>query len=294
MTEIVHYSLETILKTKFENNYEISPDIKKILDMLETQIVVPTEIYDSTPSNVRHNDKSFDRNQRGNSHMRGGRRGGYNSNSRNSSTDNLNTIMDDWNAVRNFKATDIVKAVGFEKELNEVRGLLNKLSPKNYETQKDDILEKVREIVDVEGDDSNKVNVANMIFDIASANRFMSEVYADMYVELVGEYETFGEILDGLLVKYRETINHISYADPDENYDKFCDYNKENELRKANTCFIMNLTKRDMISRKDVMDVIIELQELTLKFIDEDNRKNEVDEISENMLLFITMGNNFL
>jgi hypothetical protein len=256
---------------------------------------VPTETYDSTSSNIRRNDKGFDRNQRGNSHMKGGRRGGSNSNSRNSSSDNLNTIMDDWNAVRNFKATDIVKAVGFEKELNEVRGLLNKLSPKNYETQKDDILEKVMEIVGAGGgSESNKVKVANMIFDIASANRFMSEVYADMYVELVGEYETFGEILDGLLVKYRETINHISYADPDENYDKFCDYNKENELRKSNTCFIMNLTKRDMISRKDVMDVIIELQELTLKFIDEDNRKNEVDEISENLLLFITMGNNFL
>jgi hypothetical protein len=294
MTEIVHYSLETILKTKFDNNYEITPDIKQILNMLDSQIVVPTETYDSTSSNVRHSDKSFERNQRGNSHMRGGRRGGSNSNSRNSSNDNLNTIMDDWNAVRNFKATDRVKAVGFEKELNEVRGLLNKLSPKNYEIQKDDILEKVREIAGVEGDDSNKVKVANMIFDIASANRFMSEVYADMYVELVGEYETFGEILDGLLVKYRETMNHISYADPDENYDKFCDYNKENELRKSNTCFIMNLTKRDMISRKDVMDVIIELQELTLKFIDEDNRKNEVDEISENMLLFITMGNKFL
>ena len=207
--------------------------------------------------------------------------------------------MDDWNAVRNFKATDIVKAVGFEKELNEIRCLLNKLSPKNYESQKDEILVKVKEVVGVEDDnindkDSNKIKVANMIFDIASANRFMSEVYADMYVELVGEYETFGEILDGLLIKYRETINHISYVDPNENYDKFCDYNKENELRKANTCFIMNLTKRDMISRKDVMNVIIELQELTLKFINEDNRKNEVDEISENMLLFITMGNNFL
>jgi len=111
MTEIVHYSLETILKTKFENTYVIAPDIKKILDMLETHIVVPTETYDSTSSNVRRNDKSFDRNQRGNSHMRGGRRGGSNPNSRNSSSDNLNTIMDDWNAVRNFTATDIVKAV---------------------------------------------------------------------------------------------------------------------------------------------------------------------------------------
>ena len=95
---------------------------------------MPTETYEATPSTIRRNDKSFERNQRGNSHGRN-RRGG--SNSRNSSRDDLNTMMEDWNAVRNFKATDIVKAVGFEKELNDIRCLLNKLSAKNYETQKD-------------------------------------------------------------------------------------------------------------------------------------------------------------
>ena len=295
MTDIIHYSIDSIINYKFDNNYELNPNIKKILDMLDVQIIVPTEIYEV--SNIRRNDKSFDRNQRGNSHIKNRRSGGQNS--RNSSSDNLNTMMEDWNAIRNFKATDLVKAVGFEKELNVIRCLLNKLSAKNYETQKDEILEKVKEIIIVDDDNtndetSNKVKVANMIFDIASANRFMSELYADMYVELVGECETFGEILDGLLIKYRETMNTISYADPNENYDKFCDYNKENELRRANTAFIMNLTKRDMISRKEVINVICELQELTVKFINEDNRKNEVDEIAENMFLFYTMGNEFI
>ena len=101
MTEIIHYSIERILQTRFENNYEITPEIKQILDMLETQIIIPTENYEPTSSGIRRNDKSFERNQRGNSHMRGGRRGG--SNSRNSSHENLNTMMDDWNAVRNSK-----------------------------------------------------------------------------------------------------------------------------------------------------------------------------------------------
>jgi hypothetical protein len=295
MTDIIHYSIDSIINYKFDNNYDLNPDIKKILDMLDTQIIVPTEVYEV--SNIRRNDKSFDRNQRGNPHMKNRRGGG--SNSRNSSSENLNTMMEDWNAIRNFKATNIVKAVGFEKELNVIRCLLNKLSAKNYETQKVEILKKVKDIINVDDDNTNDettntLKVANMIFDIASANRFMSELYADMYVELVGECETFGDILEGLLKKYRETINNISYADPNEDYDKFCDYNKENELRRANTAFIMNLTKRDMISRKEVMNVICELQELTVKFINEENRKNEVDEIAENMFLFYTMGNEFI
>jgi hypothetical protein len=296
MTDIIHYSIDSIISFKFDNNnYDLNPDTKKILDMLDALIIVPTEIYEV--SNIRRNDKSFDRNQRGNPHIKNRRGGG--SNSRNSSSDNLNTMMEDWNAIRNFKATNIVKAVGFDKELNMIRCLLNKLSAKNYETHKDEILEKVKEIINVDDNNtndetSNTLKVANMIFDIASANRFMSELYADMYVELVGECETFGEILEGLLKKYRETINNISYADPNEDYDKFCDYNKENELRRANTAFIMNLTKRDMISRKEVMNVICELQELTVKFINEENRKNEVDEIAENMFLFYTMGNEFI
>jgi len=104
----------------------------------------------------------------------------------------------------------------------------------------------------------------------------------------------FGNLLDGLINKYRTTMNSISYVDPNENYDKFCDYNKENELRRASAAFIMNLTKREMISRTETLAVIEEIQLFTMKLIDEDNRKNDVEEITENMFILITMGRGFL
>ena len=286
-TIIHHHTVDSILSYKFEHQIKLDSHVSDILAFLDSQIVAPVDIPEAI--SIKRVDKSFDRTNRGGKYRKQG-------GSRNSSSDDLNTMMEDWDAMRNFKTTTIVKAVGFEKELNNIRGLLNKLSDKNYETQKNVILEKVREIVDSDNDDdtTNTIKVANMMFDIASANRFMSEIYADLYVELVGECDAFGGLLDGFLVKYRETLNTISYIDPDQDYDKFCEYNKANELRRASAAFIMNLTKRDMISRREVMSVIVELQELTLRFIQEDARKNEVDEITENVFLLVTIGRTFL
>ena len=286
-TIIHHHTIDSILSYKFTHCVKLSPQVKDIITFLESHIEVPADIPEAI--SIKRVDKSFDRTNRGGRHRKQG-------GPRNSSSDDLNSMMEDWDAMRNFKTTTIVKATGFEKELNHIRGLLNKLSDKNYDTQKDTILEKVREIVasDDETDGSNITRVANMMFDIASANRFMSEIYADLYVELVGECDTFGGLLDGFLVKYRETLNTISYIDPDQDYDRFCEYNKANELRRASAAFIMNLTKRDMISRAEVMSVIVELQELTLRFIQEDARKNEVDEITENVFLLVTIGSTFL
>lgn len=301
MTEMMHhYTIESLLTFKFDNECKLDQNVQKILTFLETKIVVPTDIHDT--SEMKRPDKGFERNHRsyGRNRRGGGNTGhGGGGGSRNTSKEDLSAMMDDWDAIRNFKTTEIAKAVGFDKELNIIRGLLNKLSDKNYESQKDLILEKVTEIVNTENetcseDTSNKTKVANMIFDIAVANRFFSELYASLYVELVGEHDMFGEILDGLLQRYRETLNTISYVDPDKDYNKFCDYNKENELRRANAAFIMNLTKVDMISRKDVMNVIVDLQELSLRMIDEDNKKNEVDEITENVFILISTGKAFL
>jgi len=283
---LIQHTVDYLVAQSVNQTFTLNIDTKNILDFLDSQIIVPIESVETTTTYIR---KPVEQSTYKN--ISRPRRSGP----RNSSKDNL---MQDWEAIRNFKTTEIIKTVGFDQELSIIRVLLNKLSAKNYDTQKDIIIEKVKSIITDElNQNENSENIqkiGNLIFDITCSNRFLSELYTNLYVELVGINDVFGDILDSLLVNYRNTMNSISYVDPNENYDKFCDYNKENELRKANTCFIMNLTKRDMISRKDVMDVIIELQELTLKFIDEDNRKNEVDEISENMLLFITMGNKFL
>ena len=289
---IRHYSVDYLIAQSFDNEYTLDNDTKRILDFLEGQIVIPIESVETNHTVRKNVERSADQSSYKN--LNRGRRPG----SRNSSKDDLSNMMNDWEAIRNFKTTEIVKTVGFDQELSIIRVMLNKLSSKNYDTQKDIIIEKVKSIIadeiNLNANSENPQKVANMIFDMACANRFLSDLYANLYVELVGINDMFGEILDGLLVKYRNTMNSISYIDPNENYDKFCDYNKENELRRANAAFIMNLTQRNMIKREDTLKIIIEIQSFTLQLIDEENRKNEVDEITENIFILYSMGKLFL
>jgi hypothetical protein len=297
MTDIIHYyTVENIISRKVNNEYKLDNGIICILESLKKLILVPDLNGSHTtrkPDRVveRYNHKNV-----GNGKNRRNLNGQSNRNS--SSRDNLSNMMDDWEEIRNFKATEQKVAVGFENDLNNIRSLLNKLSSTNYNIQKDIIIDNIKIITTTEsesdGYSENTVKVANMIFNIASANRFLSDLYSDLYSELVKTYSIFGEILNQLSDKYQKSMMIISYIDPNVDYDKFCDYNKENELRRASAAFIMNLTKRDLISRDDTVRIITELQSLTIQLINDDNRKNEVDEITENMFILFTMGKTFL
>jgi len=82
-----------------------------------------------------------------------------------------------------------------------------------------------------------------------------------------------------------ELFNVVEYVDPAVNYDAFCKINKDNECRKSLCTFILNLMKNNIISKDKVVDLlkklIIQLQE----FIIIENKKNEVDELTENIAL---------
>jgi hypothetical protein len=283
---LIQHTVDYLVAQSVNQTFTLNIDTKNILDFLDSQIIVPIESVETTTTYIR---KPVEQSTYKN--ISRPRRSGP----RNSSKDNL---MQDWEAIRNFKTTEIIKTVGFDQELSIIRVLLNKLSAKNYDTQKDIIIEKVKSIITDElNQNENSENIqkiGNLIFDITCSNRFLSELYTNLYVELVGINDVFGDILDSLLVNYRNTMNSISYVDPNENYDKFCDYNKANEIRRANAAFIMNLAQRDQIKRHDILNIIIEIQAFTLKLIDEENRKNEVDEITENMFILYSMGKVFL
>ena len=49
----------------------------------------------------------------------------------------------------------------------------------------------------------NKDKIANTIFDICSTNKFLSEIYSELYVELVGYDDIFGNLLDSYIDKYK-------------------------------------------------------------------------------------------
>lgn len=199
----------------------------------------------------------------------------------------------DWETVRvnDFKVTVLETSEGFDKQISEMRALLNKISSKNYETQRDIIMNKAKEIFesdDISEDD--KTRVALSIIDISRSNKFYSELYAELCKSLSSEFILFKELLPRSIELYKDTLANIHYIDHNVDYDGFCNYTKTNDLRKANASFIVNLMKQCVLEKGHVLDVIVSLIKQVQQYIDEDNRTNEVDEITENLHLFITQS----
>jgi len=204
---------------------------------------------------------------------------------------------DQWEKMKAFKSTQIEKKEGIDKLINDIRVCLNKISNKNYESQRDVIIQYVKEIMDkkdITDETSDNVlelelsKITKSIFEIASSNKFYSELYAILYKDLINSFVCFQENIEPFINEYMENIQKIHYVDPKVDYDKYCDFNKENDKRKAMSAFIVNLSKNDIINKKVVIDTIIHLEDLVLSYCDIDDKINEIEEITENLFILIT------
>ena len=204
---------------------------------------------------------------------------------------------DSWGTIRDFKPTVIVeKKSDIEQWISDIRGALNKISIKNYDTNSNIIVEKLREISgSISTSEEDIKNIAVNIFEIASTNKFFSEIYANLYKRLMDEFrDMFSSILDICIQGFTEKIKSIQYVDQNTNYDEFCKYNKENDKRKATSVFITNLVKAGVIPMSTAIWLINELHDVLVIYMKESGKLNEVEEITENIFLLLTSYNEIL
>jgi hypothetical protein len=209
---------------------------------------------------------------------------------RNFGNKRIKPVVDEeqWEKMKSFKSTQIEQKEGIEKLINDVRVCLNKISNKNYETQRDVIIQYIKEITENKESEIELLKIKKSIFEIASTNKFYSELYALLYKDLINIFDCFKENIEPFINEYIENIQKINYVDPKVDYDKYCDYNKENDRRKAMSAFIVNLSKNDIVEKNIVVDKIIYLEELVLNYCDTENKTNELEEITENLFILIT------
>jgi hypothetical protein len=204
------------------------------------------------------------------------------------------TVMADksWTSLKpKYKSSVIEKSVdGIEKWIQEIRVCINKMSLKNYENQKTAILELLGKCMADQPDDEKFKKIADFIFSVASSNIFFASIYASLFKVLMGKYSIFNDLLRDYLNTYVNSVLKLKYADPDLNYDDYCLYNKENDMRKANAVFIIQLVKQDALPAMRVLSIITSFQDLTTQYIEEENRVHEVEEIADILFLFLKGG----
>jgi len=90
--------------------------------------------------------------------------------------------------------------------------------------------------------------------------------------------------------KFAELFNNIEYVDPNINYDKFCEINKINEKRKSLAAFYINLMNCGVISKSEIIDITRNSLAKVYEYISLENKKNEVEELTENIALLYKKG----
>jgi len=197
-----------------------------------------------------------------------------------------------WEKTKPFKATVLDKKEGIEKSINEIRICLNKISNKNYDSQKEQMINAfdglLQSGIDEESIRFSQEKVATAIIDIASTNQFYSSLYATLYKELDDRFSVFRPILSKYTQQYLDSIALIVCVDPNTEYDKYCVNKKENDKRKAMSVFIVHLMKNGVLESAEVLRILRQLMQTVQEYIDTPNKVNEVEEITENIFLLMT------
>lgn len=192
---------------------------------------------------------------------------------------------EDWDNLRTFQTTKIEEKTGIDNQIDNIRVNLNKMSDKNYSDMRNKIIDIIDNLIVENITDEEMIRVSSIIFDIASTNRFYSKMYADLYCELSGKYDTLKNTFENNFKKFVDLFNIIEYVDPKVNYDKFCEINKSNEKRKALASFYLNLMINGIIDKVQIMLITRNLLDQIYRFISIEDKKNEVDELIETIAI---------
>ena len=195
-----------------------------------------------------------------------------------------NVISDEeWGVVRNFKASG-VPTVGVNSEIESIRTLLNKVSEPTYENIKASMLAQIGILRNNSGNTEKMDVVADLVFDVASGNKFYSSLYADLYSSLCDNFGEFAEHIPNRFERFITSFSEIEVVDPDTDYDGFCKANLENDRRRAKALFFVNLMKRGLLSEFDVLVLVENLQDILLNTIDI-GESGKAEEITECLLV---------
>lgn len=195
---------------------------------------------------------------------------------------------DEWKIMRDFKVTTIEKKEGIEDVINRLRGHINKISKNTYDKEYNNVLELLVNN-NVESNEMNMNRVVNSIYDTITKNTFNSDLYAKLYSELSKKYKIVEKKIDSEFYELFKLPNTIEYFDPNTDYDKFCDNNKENERKKSTIEFYANLSLNENITSENLFKLLEHYVELlTEKNLDDVKMKHQNEQLAEWIYLLIT------
>jgi hypothetical protein len=282
MTTTMKYNLKQITDISFSGiNFAIPEDTYNMINYLCMQVgssAIVSNVFNKTEN---------DRPETLTENVNGFSSGGIKSNNKKKRGNKGAEISsDEWESIRSFQATKLEQRTGLDADIDQIRLFLNKLTDKTFLDIREKMIERINKITSEDITDEDRLKIANTIYDMCSMNKFYSRIFAELFAELANKYQCwmmpmFDEKYANIMLQY----NYIQYVDSEKDYDGFCEMNKKNEKRRAITTFFMNLAIEGFIPKDGVMKILKNLLEMVQNMIRIADRKNEVDELTENIAI---------
>ena len=267
----------------------LSQETLDIISKLSEQVGAPT--YIKTPIFLKKENRSISGGGGGGGGIGGGGGGGGFKKNKNKPSE---ITDDDWEVIRAFQTTQKHVSEGIQKNVDNIRGYLNKITDANEEAMTKDIKAEISQLIEHDTSHENMMKIGYSIFNIASSNSFYSALYARLFKSLMNDYDIFKKIFEDNFKEFMNLFESIEFVDPKKNYDKFCEYTKTNDKRRAMSLFVVNLMINNIISKDEIIEIIKQLQTLISSYLHKPEKANEVEELTENLFIVITKSKDYL
>lgn len=209
-----------------------------------------------------------------------------------------------WTQPSNFKVTVMEKKEGIDVKYNDLRSTLNKITLKNQESLLPKIIDIVTLIMNDEGesDEDDELNgepdsytrIMQILLDIIKKMKGGHEIYVIVLKEMIQCYPSFITQMSDFICAYKTNYDTIVDIDANQDYDGYCELVKHNDYRRSTSNFIVHLTEYSLIHADDLILIIEQLFETVMTNIDIDHKRVLIEEITENLFIFMTNSYSFL
>ena len=198
----------------------------------------------------------------------------------------------DWEAIRQFEATQREKKEGIDASMDLIRKTINKITDKTYMALIGGLHEEFEKVSDASEEDLAKLS--STVFSLVSETGFYSDMLASLYAELANKYDYLKADLTTCTDSFQDWCFNVKYVSPDEDYDAFCANNKENTRRQSVAKFLVNIARTELIDQSIIMEYLNNTHTKLLESIDDADSKETLDELSELVAIFTIEGKDFL
>tara|TARA_B110000285_G_scaffold234984_1_gene314059 strand:+ start:506 stop:1450 length:945 start_codon:yes stop_codon:yes gene_type:complete len=204
-------------------------------------------------------------------------------------SENDPTVKNTYPPTKYLAVTKRKADIGIQRDIKEITLLMNKMTDKTYDIISKELFESLEYVLKEYAGNDELEKITDNLNNTIKYNAAYSGIYSKFYAILVSKYGTlFTEGLNKLNTIFENSMDDMWYVDSEEDYDKFCNMNENNKVRKSLIIFITKLTMNGYYTQETYAKYMNLIMNKIEEYMDLENSTPIVEELGEIMYSMLT------